>query len=214
MKPPERERPQAKVAGQQPQRPAGTPQRFKPPVAQTKSAAPANAARHPVAPPVYKPNPSPRVAQAKKSAQPKATVSGARVLQRSASSTPPPAAAAASAGVTIESGPPPAQVTSDVKSLAPGQEKKIGVAKVPKSGGGGYEDVPLYALGSAAKHAGADDEELRKTLQMALYAKAKIVQADGGIKVKINGGKGYLVYKQEGDKVTIFHYHWNYNLDD
>lgn len=55
MKPPERTWPRAKVAWQQPQRPSATPRQFKSPVAQSKSAAPANAARHPAAPPVYRP---------------------------------------------------------------------------------------------------------------------------------------------------------------
>lgn len=69
MKPPDRKWPQAKAAGRHPERPTPTlPTPFKSPVVQAKTAAPANAARHPVAPPVYRPQPKPPAVQRKTAA--------------------------------------------------------------------------------------------------------------------------------------------------
>ena len=69
MKPPEKKWPHANAAGQQPQRPTTHARPLKPPVAQTKSAAPASARPHPAAPPAYRPQAKPPVAQ-RKTAQP------------------------------------------------------------------------------------------------------------------------------------------------
>ena len=65
MKPPDKKFPHANGAGQQPARPSAHAQQFKPAVAQTKSALPAQAQRRPVAPPAYMPQPQPKVLQTK-----------------------------------------------------------------------------------------------------------------------------------------------------
>lgn len=76
----------------------------------------------------------------------------------------------------------------------------------------------LYKTGSAENHATSDDVTLRTELIKALNAPdtLKESQGNGVYRVKINGGKGYLVYKlnvQGPDTAAIFHYHWNYRLD-
>jgi hypothetical protein len=77
VKPTDKKFPHANVAGQQPRRPTPHAQQFKPAVAQSKnavaqpkSALPAHASRHPVAPPVYRPQATPPVAQRKAAAAP------------------------------------------------------------------------------------------------------------------------------------------------
>jgi hypothetical protein len=65
MKPPERKWPQAKVAGQQPQRLAPHAHQFKPAVAQPKKPARASSVRGPVAPPASRPQPKPPIVQQK-----------------------------------------------------------------------------------------------------------------------------------------------------
>jgi putative component of toxin-antitoxin plasmid stabilization module len=81
------------------------------------------------------------------------------------------------------------------------------------------ETFTLYADESATKHSGADNERLRLELQKALNApdSAKVEQEKGVFRVKINQGKGYLVYKTNLNDVPntamIFHYHENYFLD-
>ena len=72
MKPPDKKWPHANVAGREPQRPTPHAQHLKPAVAQSKNAVaqtkvtlPAQASRHRVAPPVYKPQAKPPVAQRK-----------------------------------------------------------------------------------------------------------------------------------------------------
>ena len=65
MKPPERKLPQAKGAGQQPQRLAPHAHQFKPAVAQSKKPVSGSNVRGPVAPPVYRPQPKPPSVQQK-----------------------------------------------------------------------------------------------------------------------------------------------------
>jgi hypothetical protein len=77
----------------------------------------------------------------------------------------------------------------------------------------------LFKTGSAQKHATSDDTTLRTELIKALNLdEAKKEKQGGGVyRVKINDGKGYMVYKAPlGDvpkTAAIFHYHWNYHLD-
>jgi hypothetical protein len=76
----------------------------------------------------------------------------------------------------------------------------------------------LYKDGSAENHKISDDESLKLALIQALNGKDDTKQAQPGnvFRVKINNGKGYLVYKLGVDgpnSASIFHYHWNYNLD-
>lgn len=81
--------------------------------------------------------------------------------------------------------------------------------------GSGFVDYTLEATESAFKHGGSDKISLKMELQKALNIKdsEKEDQGDNTYKVRINSGKGYLVYKLDGTKATLFHYHWNYNLD-
>ena len=73
----------------------------------------------------------------------------------------------------------------------------------------------LYKSGSAENHAASDDVTLRTELIRALNMDESKKQDQGGgvWRVRINDGHGYLVYKVVGVDATIFHYHWNYNLD-
>jgi hypothetical protein len=98
-----------------------------------------------------------------------------------------------------------------------GTMEEIGTATVWS---GGKNVWTLYKEGSAERHSGADNEELRSQLQKALNMSDtnpnKIFQGKDVYKVKINEGIGYLVYKVKvrGDySACIFHYHWNYYLD-
>ena len=77
----------------------------------------------------------------------------------------------------------------------------------------------LYKAGSAEKHATSDDTTLKTELIKALNLPdgQKEAQGNGEYRVRINGGKGYLVYRTPvggiPNSAVIFHYHWNYHLD-
>lgn len=76
----------------------------------------------------------------------------------------------------------------------------------------------LYKTGSAENHRTSDDTTLRTELIKALNAPAsrKEAQGNGVYRLKINDGKGYIVYKEPvngPNSAAIFHYHWNYHLD-
>lgn len=76
----------------------------------------------------------------------------------------------------------------------------------------------LYKAGSAEKHKASDDITLKTELLKALNLpdSLKEHQKQGVVRVKINQGHGYLVYKLNSvgtNSATIFHYHWNYHLD-
>jgi len=78
----------------------------------------------------------------------------------------------------------------------------------------------LYKAGSAEKHPASDDETLKKAFIRALNLPASdhAVTDEGNnvFRVKINNGKGKLVYKlgvDGADSAAIFHYHWNYSFD-
>ena len=83
---------------------------------------------------------------------------------------------------------------------------------------GRFETYKLYKAGSAEKHAASDDVTLKAALIKALNLDSalKVDQGNGVFKVRINGTKGYLVYKVGVDgpnSASIFHYHWNYSMD-
>ncbi len=81
---------------------------------------------------------------------------------------------------------------------------------------GSFKTFKLYKAGSAEKHATSDDVTLKTELIKALNATVKENQGGGVFRVKINGGKGYVVYKTGVDgpnSAAIFHYHFNYHLD-
>ena len=76
----------------------------------------------------------------------------------------------------------------------------------------------LYKAGSAENHRLSDDQTLTTELIKALNARSNMQEAQGNgvFRVKINNGKGYVVYKvgvDGPDSAAIFHYHWNYNLE-
>jgi putative component of toxin-antitoxin plasmid stabilization module len=81
----------------------------------------------------------------------------------------------------------------------------------------------LYKTSSAENHKSADDVTLKSALISALTAAVgggKSDQGGGVFRVRINEGKGYVVYRTPagpgagaGLTAAIFHYHWNYNLD-
>lgn len=77
----------------------------------------------------------------------------------------------------------------------------------------------FYKAGSAEKHATSDDTTLRTELIKALNLPAAKKEDQGGgvYRVRINEGKGYLVYRTPvggvPNSASIFHYHWNYHLD-
>lgn len=84
--------------------------------------------------------------------------------------------------------------------------------------GGQFTTFKLYKTGSAEKHSVSDDVTLTTELIKALNAPdmRKESQGNGVFRMKINDGKGYLVYKlnvQGPNTAAIFHYHWNYHLD-
>jgi hypothetical protein len=84
--------------------------------------------------------------------------------------------------------------------------------------GNGFQDFTVYATESAQKHFGADMETLRSNIQKALNVPDNQKTAEPGncFKVRINNNLGYVVYKlnSQGPKTaTIFHYHWNYQLE-
>jgi hypothetical protein len=77
-------------------------------------------------------------------------------------------------------------------------------------------EFTLYKTGSAENHKASDDTTLKTELIRALNSSKKESQGGGVYRVKINDGKGYVVYKTPLDvpnSAAIFHYHWNYNLD-
>jgi hypothetical protein len=69
---------------------------------------------------------------------------------------------------------------------------------------------------SAARHVGSDAATLKQTTLQALANEGitTVDQGDGVHRFKINDGKGYLVYKRTDNDVKVFHFHWNYKLDD
>jgi hypothetical protein len=77
----------------------------------------------------------------------------------------------------------------------------------------------LYKAGSAEKHAASDDITLKAELIKALNLPAAKKEDQGGgvYRVRINQGKGYLVFLTPvggvPNSASIFHYHWNYHLD-
>ncbi len=81
------------------------------------------------------------------------------------------------------------------------------------------ETFSLYKEASATKHAASDDITLKAELIRALNAadNKKENQGNGVYRFRINGGKGYLVYKINLNGVPntacVFHYHWNYTMD-
>ncbi len=89
-------------------------------------------------------------------------------------------------------------------------------------GGSTRYTYELYKASSAERHATADDVTLKQALIAGLNApigKNKIDQGNGVFRYRINNGLGYLVYKTPGvtgvaRSATVFHYHWNYKLDD
>lgn len=97
----------------------------------------------------------------------------------------------------------------------------LGTGKVyveGEEGKGSFADVRLYKAGSAQKHAASDDITLKQALIRALNAPAnkKESQGSGVFRVRINEGHGYLVYRMNPRELeaVIFHYHWNYRMDD
>ncbi|MBE8232841.1 MAG: hypothetical protein HAW67_03840 [Endozoicomonadaceae bacterium] len=90
-------------------------------------------------------------------------------------------------------------------------------AQIYLNGGSNRETYTLYKSGSAENHRSSDDQTLKQALIQALSSplENKEDQDNGVYRVRINDGHGYLVYKviPKDKKATIFHYHWNYNLD-
>ena len=97
----------------------------------------------------------------------------------------------------------------------------LGTGKVyveDEEGKGSFAEVRLYKAGSAQKHAASDDTTLKQALIRALNAPArdKQDQGEGIVRMRINNNLGYLVYRiyPRDLMAVIFHYHWNYKLDD
>lgn len=91
-------------------------------------------------------------------------------------------------------------------------------AQVYYDGGAQRATWTLYKTGSASKHASADDQTLKQELikALSLPPEKKEHQGQGVCRVRINGGKGYIVYRtgvSGPNTAAIFHYHWNYHLD-
>jgi putative component of toxin-antitoxin plasmid stabilization module len=84
---------------------------------------------------------------------------------------------------------------------------------------GKREQFTLYKADSAGKHATSDEITLKQEFIKALNLpeSSKEPQGDGVYRVRINGGKGYLVYRTPLNDVpnsaVMFHFHWNYHLD-
>ena len=78
----------------------------------------------------------------------------------------------------------------------------------------------LYISDSAQKHGASDEITLKVAFKQALGAAVdgikKKEQEAGVFRVKINDGKGYIVYKMKSpddNSACLFHYHWNCNFD-
>ena len=73
---------------------------------------------------------------------------------------------------------------------------------------------------SVDKHAGSELLTLKPEFIKALNLPDAKKEAQGGgvFKVRINDGKGYIVYRTPVDGVPnsamVFHFHWNYHLPD
>jgi hypothetical protein len=83
---------------------------------------------------------------------------------------------------------------------------------------GSFQTFKLYKAGSAQNHRASDDLTLKTELIRALNALPGTTEAQGNnlFRYKINGGKGYIVYKlgvNGPNSAAVFHYHWNYSMD-